>query len=153
MSSTPLFLCCSCKALRERGIVNQHPPVHHPLDACWVSFWHTRAGPTHKLVEFGNKYFIRSLEGTRLGTEWDNRLSVKESFLKWTKMLTCIFFRGSVCHLLYCFFVGLVLCLKWSQWTSTHQCTIQWMPVITQLWMNLNWVSIWFHLDNQFCNK
>jgi hypothetical protein len=32
------------------------------------------------------------------------------------------------------------------QWTSTHQCTIHWMPVITQLWMNLNWVNIWFHL-------
>jgi hypothetical protein len=23
--------------------------------------------------------------------------------------------------------------------TSTHQRTIHWMPVITQLWMNVNW--------------
>jgi hypothetical protein len=35
------------------------------------------------------------------------------------------------------------------QWTSTHQGTIHWMPVITQLWMNLNWVSTWFHLDTK----
>ncbi len=34
------------------------------------------------------------------------------------------------------------------QWTSTHQRTIHWMLVITQLWMNLNWVNIWFHLAN-----
>jgi len=25
------------------------------------------------------------------------------------------------------------------QWTRTYQCTIRWMPVITQSWMNLNW--------------
>ncbi len=35
--------------------------------------------------------------------------------------------------------------LTQPQWTSTHKHTIHWMPVITQLWMNLNWVSIWFH--------
>jgi hypothetical protein len=40
-----------------------------------------------------------------------------------------------------------------AQWTSTHQHTIHWMPVITQLWMNFNWVNIWFHLGNQFCKK
>jgi hypothetical protein len=39
------------------------------------------------------------------------------------------------------------------QWTSTHQCTIHWMLVIMQVWMNLNWVNIWFHLGNQFCKK
>jgi hypothetical protein len=39
------------------------------------------------------------------------------------------------------------------QWTSTHQCTIHWMPVITQSWMNLNWVNILFHLGYQFCWK
>jgi hypothetical protein len=33
-------------------------------------------------------------------------------------------------------------------WTSIHQGTIDWMPIITQLWMNLNWVNIWFHLGN-----
>jgi hypothetical protein len=38
-------------------------------------------------------------------------------------------------------------------WTSTHQCTIHWMPVLTHLWMNLNWVSIWFHRGNQFHKK
>jgi len=26
-------------------------------------------------------------------------------------------------------------------------------PVITQLWMNLKWVNIWFHFDNQFWRK
>jgi hypothetical protein len=34
-----------------------------------------------------------------------------------------------------------------------HQCTIHWMPVITQLWMNLNLVNILFHRGNQFCRK
>jgi hypothetical protein len=42
---------------------------------------------------------------------------------------------------------------KGPQWTSTHQCTIHGMPVITQLWMNVNWVNIWFNLGNQFCKK
>jgi hypothetical protein len=41
----------------------------------------------------------------------------------------------------------------WPQWTSTHRCTIHWMAAITQLWMNLNWINIWFHLGNQFCRK
>jgi len=40
-----------------------------------------------------------------------------------------------------------------TQWTSTHHHTIQWMHVITQLWMNLNWVNILFHFGNQFCKK
>jgi hypothetical protein len=31
--------------------------------------------------------------------------------------------------------------------------TIHWMPIITQLWMNLNWVNMWFNLGNQFCRK
>ncbi len=39
------------------------------------------------------------------------------------------------------------------QWTSTHQHIIHWMPVITRLWMNLNWVSIWFHFGNPLCTK
>ncbi len=38
-------------------------------------------------------------------------------------------------------------------WTSNHQRIIHWMPVVTQLWMNLNWVNSWFHLDNQLCRK
>ncbi len=43
--------------------------------------------------------------------------------------------------------------LQWPQWTSTHQCTIHWMPVTTHLWMNFNRVNTWFHLGNQFCKK
>jgi len=39
------------------------------------------------------------------------------------------------------------------QWTSTNQHTIYWMPFITQLCMDLNWVNIWFHLGDQFCRK
>jgi len=39
------------------------------------------------------------------------------------------------------------------QWTSTHQCTIHWMPVTTRFWMNLTRVNIWFHLGNQFYRK
>jgi hypothetical protein len=39
------------------------------------------------------------------------------------------------------------------QWTSTNQPTIYWMPLITQLWMDLNWVNIWFHPGGQFCRK
>ncbi len=31
--------------------------------------------------------------------------------------------------------------------------TIHWMTIITHVWMNLNWVNIWFHLRNQFCKK
>lgn len=27
---------------------------------------------------------------------------------------------------------------KWPEWTSTHQHIIHWMPIITQLWINLN---------------
>jgi hypothetical protein len=40
-----------------------------------------------------------------------------------------------------------------SEPAPTHQPTIHWMPVFTQLWMNLNWVNIWFHLGNPFCKK
>jgi len=39
------------------------------------------------------------------------------------------------------------------QWTSTHQHTIHWMPIIAHLWMNLNWVNLWFALGDQFCRK
>jgi hypothetical protein len=31
-------------------------------------------------------------------------------------------------------------------WAKVNQHSIHWMPVITQLWMNLNRVNIWFHL-------
>jgi hypothetical protein len=34
----------------------------------------------------------------------------------------------------------------WFKWRSTHQCTIHWMPIMTQLWMSLNWVNIRFQL-------
>jgi hypothetical protein len=37
--------------------------------------------------------------------------------------------------------------------TNTHQCIIQWMPIITRLWMNLIWANIWFHHGNQFRKK
>jgi hypothetical protein len=30
---------------------------------------------------------------------------------------------------------------------------IHWMPIIIQLWMNFNWINIWFHLGNQLCRK
>jgi len=30
--------------------------------------------------------------------------------------------------------------------TGTHKRTIHWMPVITRLWKNLDWVNIWFTL-------
>jgi hypothetical protein len=39
------------------------------------------------------------------------------------------------------------------QWATVNQRTIHWMPIITQLWMNLNRVNIWFNLGNQFCKK
>jgi hypothetical protein len=145
----PSPLSNSYKTLDKNMLIPVNPKLPIGLSSFFLAH-NTR--PDCQLVEFGNKYFIRSSEGTCLGTEWD-RLWIKESILKWTKILTCIFFGCSVCHLLYCFCVGLVLCLKWPQWTSSHQHTIHWMPVITQLWMNLNWVSIWFHFDNQFCNK
>jgi hypothetical protein len=34
-----------------------------------------------------------------------------------------------------------------------NQHTIHWMAIMTQLWMNLSWVNIKFHLGNPFCNK
>jgi hypothetical protein len=34
-----------------------------------------------------------------------------------------------------------------------NQHTIHWMAIMTQLWMNLSWVNIKFHLGNSFCNK
>jgi hypothetical protein len=37
--------------------------------------------------------------------------------------------------------------------TRTHEHTIHWIPVMTQLWMNLNRVNIWFDLGNLFCKK
>jgi len=49
--------------------------------------------------------------------------------------------------------ISTLLLITWPQWTSTHHRTIHCMPIITQLWMNLNWVNIWFHLGNQFCSK
>jgi hypothetical protein len=27
------------------------------------------------------------------------------------------------------------------------------MPIMTQFWMNLNWVNIWFHPSNPFCKN
>jgi hypothetical protein len=39
------------------------------------------------------------------------------------------------------------------EWTSTHQLTIHWMPIMTQLWMNLNQIIIWFCLANPFYKK
>jgi hypothetical protein len=38
-------------------------------------------------------------------------------------------------------------------WTSTHQCTIHWIPVKTQLCMILNWVTTQFQLPNPFYKK
>jgi len=32
-----------------------------------------------------------------------------------------------------------------------NQHTIHWMPLMTQLWMNINWVDIWFHSGNPSC--
>jgi len=71
--------------------------------------------------------------------------------------------RISVLQKLSCvneFGVAEALCLLQASggaflcWTRTHQRTIHWMPtIITQLWMSLNWVTIWFHLGNQFCKK
>jgi hypothetical protein len=46
-----------------------------------------------------------------------------------------------------------VLCPTGHKWTSTHQCTIHWMPVMTQLWMILNRVTTQFHPGNPFCKK
>ncbi len=37
--------------------------------------------------------------------------------------------------------------------TRTHEHAIHWIPVMTQLWMNLNWVNIRFDLSNLFCKK
>jgi hypothetical protein len=45
-----------------------------------------------------------------------------------------------------------VLCV-YTNTSLNHHCTIHWMRIVTQLWMNLNWVNIWFHLGNQFRNK
>jgi hypothetical protein len=52
-----------------------------------------------------------------------------------------------------CSLLELGLNITWSQWTSTHQRPIHRMPIIMQLWMNLNLVNIWFLLCSQFFNK
>jgi len=39
------------------------------------------------------------------------------------------------------------------QWTSTHECTIHWIPVMIQLCMILNWVTTRLHLGNPFYKK
>lgn len=48
----------------------------------------------------------------------------------------------------------------WSLWWATvnqhpppHHPSIHWMPVISQVWMNLTLVNIWLYLSNQFCRK
>jgi hypothetical protein len=41
------------------------------------------------------------------------------------------------------------IAILWPEWTSTHQCTMNWMPIMAQLWINLNLVNIWFHLGNK----
>ncbi len=39
--------------------------------------------------------------------------------------------------------------INWGQKVLVvHQHRIHWMPIMTQLWMNLNWVTIWFHLGD-----
>jgi hypothetical protein len=48
---------------------------------------------------------------------------------------------------------GLQILLEIGMVVSHSEHTIHWMPVMAQLWMNLNSVSIWFHLGNQFCKK
>ncbi len=50
-------------------------------------------------------------------------------------------------------FRGCSRALGGPQWTRTHQCTIHWMPLMSQLWMNLNWVTTWSHLGNPFNKK
>jgi hypothetical protein len=47
----------------------------------------------------------------------------------------------------------MVITSKTQEGTNVNQPTIHWMPVITQLWMNLNRVTIYFHLGNQFYKK
>jgi hypothetical protein len=52
-----------------------------------------------------------------------------------------------------CSLLELGLNITWSQWTSTHQRPIHRMPIIMQLWMNLNLVNIWFLPCSQFFKK
>jgi hypothetical protein len=75
---------------------------------------------------------------------WTPRFVIElyQDFLEWNS-----------CLALYAWKYNMVRAKCEPRWTSTHQCTIQWMPVITQLWMNLNWVNIWSHLGNPFCKK
>jgi hypothetical protein len=54
---------------------------------------------------------------------------------------------------LFCLLGSCTSYMGGHKWTSTHQHIIHWMPVITWLWMNLNWVSIWFHFGNPLCTK
>ncbi len=49
----------------------------------------------------------------------------------------------------FIFFYSLHGTPSWPEWSST----IHWMPITPQLWMNLNWVNIWFHLGNPFYKK
>jgi hypothetical protein len=42
---------------------------------------------------------------------------------------------------------------RMSTAATVNQCTIHWMPVMTQLWMILNWVTTWSHLGNSFKKK
>jgi hypothetical protein len=44
-------------------------------------------------------------------------------------------------------------CLGWVICGMGAAGGIHWMPIIIQLWMNLNWINIRFHLGNQFCRK
>jgi len=61
--------------------------------------------------------------------------------------------KVSVSKLLQVHFLQLAKPPAQPEWTGNHQRTIHWMVIMTQLWMNLNWVNIWFHLGNPSCKK
>jgi hypothetical protein len=75
-----------------------------------------------------------------------------KNLLVQNKMCVCVFFiithelilryQRDLMHPIEMRVYNLLSGQPWSQWTSTHQHTIHWMPLITQFRMKLNWINI-----------
>jgi hypothetical protein len=94
----------------------------------------------------------RSMEGVALA---ENILLCRESNVLVAQRFLApfvIFFRSPMQNqTLVCYRFGSTTHRSPSGHTEpprTSAPSIHWMPVITELWMNLNWVNLWFHLPN-----
>jgi hypothetical protein len=82
--------------------------------------------------------FSRTMFRARVAVDSDRRSQLKEN-IRHDRWL--VIYSDAALTSTPCTGCPLLLSCGWIQ------------SVITQLWMNLKWVNIWFHLGNQFCKK